>query len=90
MPPMANTTFVSVVDLSLAEEAKSDERNHSLYRQSLPLLFSCNRDRSFDRQPEHMYRFSASVAFHPDDSWECGAYPNYHPPGLHDTKMLSP
>ena len=44
------------------------------------LLFR-NSDRSFDCQPEHMHRFPASVAFHSDGSWECGACPGFYPSG---------
>jgi len=66
MPPMVDTTYVSNVDLSLVKDAQFSKWNYSLHRLLVPLLFRLNRDRSFNRQPEHMYWVPASVAFHPD------------------------
>lgn len=83
MPRMANTTYVSAADLFLVGGVHFSELwDHSLYRLLVPLLFLSDRDRSLDCQPEHVYRFSASIAFHPDDFGECGACSSSCPPGL--------
>jgi len=45
------------------------------------MLLRRDRDWSFNHQPEHMYWLPTSVAFHSDDSRECGACPGFYPSG---------
>ena len=84
---MGNTTYVSVRDLSLVEDAKFGEWDRSLHRLLVPLLFRIDSDRPFNCQPEHMYWFSAGVAVHPDGSGEYGGYSRLWLHGPCDTEV---